>query len=439
MSIESVPGTDLAYYLIAFDEQGRERTDDPGGLMSRRLTQVLATDPVTDVFLISHGWKGDLPAAKDQYTRWIACMAQCGDDIAQFRELRPGFRVLLVGLHWPSLPWGDEEFGSMAVSFAVPAAFPLEELVDKYARRLASSPAARTALATIFEAAQQDTAPEHLPPQVRDAYLVLDREASLGNAGVGGAPGADREPFDPERVYQDALDESPSFGEIDLGGLLSPLRQLSFWKMKDRARCFGEFSGHKLLGDLQRASVDRHVRFHLMGHSFGCIVVSAALAGPNGEGTLVRPVDSVALVQGALSHWSYCSDIPVAHGRRGYFHSLVSGHKVAGPIITTQSQFDTAVGRFYPLGAGARQQVSFVPGEYPKYGALGTFGARGPGVDPVDLTMQSASVAYRFEPGRIYNLEGSHVIREGGGASGAHSDIVHPEVAHAMWEAARVS
>ena len=26
-------------------------------------------------------------------------------------------------------------------------------------------------------------------------------------------------------------------------------------------------------------------------------------------------------------------------------------------------------------------------------------------------------------------------IRNGGGASGAHSDIAHPEVAHAYWEA----
>jgi hypothetical protein len=31
MPIEPVPGTDLSYYLIAFDPDGRERTDDRDG------------------------------------------------------------------------------------------------------------------------------------------------------------------------------------------------------------------------------------------------------------------------------------------------------------------------------------------------------------------------------------------------------------------------
>ncbi len=32
MPIETVPGTELTYYLIAFDAAGRERTDEPGRL-----------------------------------------------------------------------------------------------------------------------------------------------------------------------------------------------------------------------------------------------------------------------------------------------------------------------------------------------------------------------------------------------------------------------
>ena len=158
---------------------------------------------------------------------------------------------------------------------------------------------------------------------------------------------------------------------------MRPLRVLSFWKMKDRGRRFGETGGRSLLDELQRVTSET-VRFHLMGHSFGCIVVSAMLAGPGGR-ALARPVHSAALLQGAFSLWSYCSDIPVARGRPGYFHSVVEGGRVAGPIITSQSTFDTAVGRFYPLGAGAARQVDFAPGQLPKYGAVGAFGLRGPG------------------------------------------------------------
>ena len=438
MSIETVPGTELRYYLIAFDADGRERADDPDGAMSQRALDVLTQEPITDVFLISHGWQGDVPAAREQYNNWIGAMARCEADLAQARQARPQFQPLLIGLHWPSLPWGEEELGAASMSFDPAAATPVAQLIDQYAERLANTDAARAALDTIFTAALEDIAPSTLPQAVRDAYQVLDREAALFSAGEGAAPGADREPFDPERAFQNAQGELVNFGWFSVGGLLSPLRQLSFWKMKDRARQFGETGGFTFLRDLQRAvTAQRAVRFHLIGHSFGCMVVSEILAGPDGHGTLVRPVDSVTLLQGALSLWSYCADIPVAPGQPGYFHSIIADQKVKGPIITTQSEFDTAVGRFYPLGAGVRRQVTFAPGELPKYGGLGTFGIRGLDAAVVDLDMLPVSNAYAFAPGKIYNLESSRFICDGSGASGAHSDIAKPEVAHAVWAAVR--
>jgi hypothetical protein len=137
-----------------------------------------------------------------------------------------------------------------------------------------------------------------------------------------------------------------------------------------------------------------------------------------------------------MSLWSYCTEIPPAPGQAGYFRSIVAEHRVRGPILTTRTPFDTAVGRFYPLGAGARQQVSFVPGELPKYGAVGAFGLRGPGPAIEDQDMLPVDQRYGFQPGRVYNLECSAYIRQGSGADGAHGDFLHPEVAHAVWEAA---
>src|SRR5262249_13971086 len=142
------------------------------------------------------------------------------------------------------------------------------------------------------------------------------------------------------------------------------------------------------------------------------------------------------LAQGAFSLWSYCSDIPHKPGRAGYFRPVMDRQSVAGPIVTTQSRFDTAVGRWYPLGAGSARQIEFAPGDLPRYGAVGASGLRGPGLGLVDLDLQATDQPYSFQPGRIYNLESSGVICNGDGASGAHSDIVHPEVAHAVWAAA---
>jgi hypothetical protein len=437
MPIETTPQSKLQYFLLAFDVQGNERMDDPDGRMSAKLIEALQRDPVTDVFVLSHGWQGDVPGGRAQYDNWIDAMAACTADLEEMKQARPGFHPVIVGLHWPSKAWGEEEFGGGGdqVSFGLPTTDPVEMLVDQYAERLDATPEMRAALRTIIVSAMQETAPDQLPPEVRDAYLVVDANSSLESKGEGADPGADREPFDPDKVYE-AAQEQLSFGGFSLGGLLAPLRTLTFWKMKDRAKKFGETAGFNLLQQIQKATGER-VKVHLMGHSFGCIVVSAILADPDGRGSLVRPVDSLALIQGALSLWSFCSDIPMAKGRSGFFRSIVEEKKVRGPIITTMSALDTAVGRFYPLGAGARGDVSFAPGELPKYGAVGKWGARGPGLKIVDLEMQPANVPYKMEAGTVYNLESSRYIREGGGFSGAHNDIARPEVAHAFWSAAR--
>jgi hypothetical protein len=71
---------------------------------------------------------------------------------------------------------------------------------------------------------------------------------------------------------------------------------------------------------------------------------------------------------------------------------------------------------------------------------VGTFGLQGEGL-PVELRDIEVDVTadYKFLPGRIYNLKSDSVIRNGGGLSGAHSDIAHPEVGHAFWEAVLAS
>lgn len=438
MTIETVTGSDVQYYLVSYDKDGKERADDPdapGGTLSGVVKETLASQPITDVFFMSHGWKGDVPAAKEQYDKWIGAMLECHADRERVRQVRPGFRPLLVGLHWPSLPWGAESLEASAASFA-PGQSPIEAWVDDAADKLADSDRAKAALRTIFTAALDDISPPALPEEVVDAYKVLQEEAGLVAEGSAGAPGADAESFDPEQRYQDELSDVASFGGVPgVGGLLSVLRQLSFWKMKDRARSFGESGAATLLRELQGLAGAREVRFHLMGHSFGCIAVSATVAGAGGDAALVKPVHTMFLVQGALSLWAYCSDIPVAKGKSGYFNSVVRRQKVTGPIVTTQSEHDTAVGRLYPLAAGLKRQVVFAPGAFPKYGALGSFGARGPGVSVVDAKMLPSDGSYGFVGGRTYNLESSHVIREGEGLSGAHSDIARPEVAHALWEA----
>jgi DNA/RNA endonuclease G (NUC1)/V8-like Glu-specific endopeptidase len=423
------------YYLIAYDQKGVERKDL--GLVS---DDVLAAvkGPVTDVVLFSHGWQNDVPVARQSYKDWIAAMKGQQADLERMRQARPGFQPLLVGLHWPSQPWGDERLTSN-VSFAVDARATAERLIESFAWRLGDRPAVRDSLRKIIIEALAAGEPDKLPRPLVDAYQELGAALALKSQGVAGAPGADQEAFDPEAVYQEALGEkavSFSTSWFSQDTVLDPLRVASFWTMKDRGRQIGEGPVHELLKRLQEATADRDVRFHLLGHSFGCIVATAATAGPPGGPGLARPIDSLTLLEGALSLWAYCSAIPFAKGQPGYFNRMMTGGRLRGPLVTTQSRYDKAVGTWYPRGAWIAGQVTYALGEFPKYGGVGSFGVQGPGLTVTDAVMQPADGTYNFKGGEVYNLESSAYIRKSLYAfSGAHSDIAHPEVAHAVWQA----
>jgi hypothetical protein len=433
MPIRRVPGTDVEYFLISYDPQGRERAEPDGSMLSQTALGRVAdpTAGITDVFFTSHGWKGDVKAAVEQYDRWIGAMAALEADRAYAAKRRPGFKPLIVGLHWPSLPWGDEDLGDAVQNP------PLEREVNDYAQRIADTETARGAIRSILETATH-AASDTLPDTAKAAYQTLFKESGLGAGDVGAAPGADQDGFDPQAIVNEnkaAKSDLGNFFSTLKDHLLSPLRQTSFWAMKKRAHEFGESGAHDLLCALQSAA-PATTRFHLMGHSFGCIVVSATVAGGAASRPLVRPADSLFLVQGALSLWAFAPDIPYATGTPGYFHEVVQKGLVAGPIVTTRSKFDTAVGRFYPQGAKLKQQFVLVDSEFPKYGGVGAFGIQGTAAHPQDLPIKPATSPYGFRPGSIYNVEASRVIKQMDGASGAHSDIAHPEVAHVFWEAA---
>jgi hypothetical protein len=438
MPIRTIPGSPTKYGLICFDANGEERSGPDGrsGMMSQRLIETAAGGDITDIFLFSHGWMGDVPAAVNQYDRWIGAFNALPDREKAARFF-PGFRPLFIGLHWPSLPWGEEELGDGSFAPGEEAPGP-DELYRLYLDRLGDTPAVRSALRSILDEARRNAAPDYLPAKTRDAFLELNQALDLSSDGVGGAPDADREPFDPEAMFED---QGVAFGGFDVfGGILGLLRVCSYWNMKKRARTVGEGGMHAFVNGLQRATSERGVRIHLMGHSFGCIVISSILGGPRGVGPLERPIDSVVLAQGAVSLWSYASEIPVVGAGPGYFHKVITSGKIRGPLVTTQSSHDTAVGRLYPRASAVSGEISFAGEELPKYGAIGTFGIQGlPGEVKTDGAMLPAIGEYEFERGKVYNLEASQFISRGTGSSGAHNDIDGPEVAHAIWQAAFAS
>jgi len=419
-----IPDTDSTYALIAFDKKGVERDDEEGlnDKMSERVLADAATKQPTNVFLFSHGWKGDVPSAVDQYNRWIGAMLKLENDMGR---LGNPFRPLWIGLHWPSQPFGEETLGGNA--FAAET-LPQQQLMEEYIEALGDdSPKVRELIEAIFEQNRVNAGAVTMPPELAKNYRELAQTLGYKSGGLDSPPDSDGVPFDPLAAFEAAEGAGQAFGDSPIGGgLLSPLRQLSFWKMKSRARSIGEKGMHNFVARLQNALP--HTRFHLMGHSFGCIVVSSILGGEGGTDPLPRTVDSLVLVQGAVSLWAYADSILKTQDT-GYFRSMIRRPAVRGPVVTTRSRHDSAVGVAYPIAVGLALQIDFAA-VLPPFGGIGTFGMQGM-TDAQDQPMRVSTEDYSFQEGGIYNLEGSSFIA-------GHSAIDGPEVAHAIWQAALV-
>ena len=200
MPLESIPGTDEQYALLSFDKGGKERTDDPegiGGLLSKEILARAAREQPSHIFIFSHGWKGDLDAARDQYNRWIKAMLDLKDDRA---AITGAFKPLWIGLHWPSLPFGDEELGGESFDVGEGTLSP-DELKATYLDRLGLGAEAEALVDTIVRDHQKNAAATELPPGAHQAYKELASLAGYQSEGASAPPDSDGAPFDPEAAF----------------------------------------------------------------------------------------------------------------------------------------------------------------------------------------------------------------------------------------------
>ncbi|MGH3665464.1 MAG: serine-threonine protein kinase, partial [Egibacteraceae bacterium] len=248
----------------------------------------------------------------------------------------------------------------------------------------------------------------------------------------------------PEAVFTRFAAEAPggdsAGGAAGLGdfagrlwdGAKEALRQLTYWQMKKRAAVVGKEGLGPLVGRLAAATPE--LRIHLIGHSFGGRLACFTLAGlPAAALRPASPVKSVLVLQGAFSHFAFADALPHDRSRGGALKGMAA--RVDGPLVVTHTTFDKAVGTFYPLASiSARDDAAALEDRLYRWGAMGHDGAQAVPADTVPLGR--VGQAYAFRPGRFCNLDGNRIITRGGPPSGAHSDILHPEIAWAAVAAA---
>ena len=228
---------------------------------------------------------------------------------------------------------------------------------------------------------------------------------------------------------------------LSLGGLLGSITSganslanlTTYYIMKERAGTVGTTGVLQTILKIQAARP--LLRLHLIGHSFGGRLVTAAANALPAANT----IETMLLLEAAYSHYGLARDWDGA-GHDGAFRSVVSAPKIKGNILITHSVNDTAVGLAYPLASSLMGQVAAnllvdvaseaVGGPEDEFGGMGRNGAQAT-PEAFDDTLES--IGFVYEPlaaGKtIRNLNGDGPLPKPTIAN--HGDVAKPEIAWA--------
>ncbi|MER7406802.1 serine-threonine protein kinase [Streptomyces sp. NPDC000070] len=427
------------YWELTFDADG-----DPAGRPRDRLLAGVTEREVRDLVVFAHGWNNDRSGATRLYDRFLAPVPR----------LAPAARIGYVGVLWPAMRFSDEPIPDFPRAVAAEA--PRRPVLDKDTRHalLESFPGRAILVEQIARLLEQQPPEEaELEEFGRLVRLLVDVVAPgpqalfAADTVAEGVPQSEPEMFAGSSAaaceeFARALAGLETPGPRQGFGLPNPwegahelLRQATYYAMKRRAGTVGERGLGRVVGQLAKAAPG--VRVHLVGHSFGARLVSFALRGlPEG----VRTVKSVTLLQGAFSHYAFAARLP--HDARAGGVLQGQQNRIDGPLVCCHSRHDSALGTMYPLASRMAGDSRSVAGLDmgralgAKWGAMGYGGVRAvPGTRAYTL---AEALRAKLPASGCVNVDAAAVVRRGGPPAGAHSDILHEELARLVLAAGRI-
>ena len=373
--------------LLNFDKDGRLTAGSP-----------TVGAEVTDVVLIVHGWHEDQVSAASDYGKLLDGL----DEILASEPQRWGDRkAAYLGVIWPSDKYSDDltvlgmrpEIGGPPPAGLAPGGPPatlptaeLEARAHNVAALLgAHSPTlAAQAIAAATDPAARDGLVKTLQAAAGGRNAFADDQTKGESAPLFTSKGSD--------LFGAIGHElSQLFASADSGLSSNPLIQwLKHLRGDDNAivaNILNTFAYNELkiragvVGSGLAASVLNHLikdgkRVHLVGHSFGGRLMTAAATHVQGS------VANLTLLEGAFSQNALSSD--PAGPVDGAYRAVIDQHKVTGRIAALHSENDTAVWIAYPLASRVyRDSYSLGPagplgllfgGPSDRYGAIGANG-----------------------------------------------------------------
>lgn len=436
----------IPYAEVRFDKDGR-----------RQNTPVIPAG-TTDVIVMSHGWNNDDAAAEELYTKLFTNFANvtAGDPAIGRRK------IAIVGVIWPSKKF-DELMTQLEGTGTAPGGAKSLSAADQAEAEAAMREAIKRA-APIFDdagdadriaklqalvpklendAAAQEIFVKILRELVDPNDQHLDQRNSEDNSDIffEGQPGivfqnasqnvpasASATPDSTEAESKDGAAGDQSGKAQGIGAFFSKaanavtnLMNLStYFEMKQRAGTVGKNGVAPLVNEL----ANQAERIHLVGHSFGGRVVTAAAAN-----STTKKLFSMSLLQAAFSHNGFSKK------RQGFFRSVIDNRRVAGPILVTNTKKDSSVGLAYPAASRiSGDAASAFGGADDPFGGIGSNGAQqmeDHEISGLAARLESVNFAYKWEVGCIHNLKDDRFIVDPKGGD-AHGFVFVPEVAWAI-------
>jgi pimeloyl-ACP methyl ester carboxylesterase len=396
---------------------------------------------VTDLLVISHGWNNDIDDARNLYQNFFQNLrAELDSGKVSLGDRKLGVLAVL----WPSKKFTDRELipsGAASAASEVSTEVLEEEIDHTFAGTGAEADAAQAKLLALD--LEDD-------PAARNEFVDLVRKLLSGKDEDEDVPGTlFSQPGD--QILQQLSAPLPlvqATSPSDLGGATSTepaadsaggaaglgllkgikggafklLNLATYYQMKERAGVVGRDGLNKVLRRIREKRSDLDI--HLIGHSFGGRLVSAAALGPD-VADPVQPV-SLTLLQAAFSHYGFSGNYE--GGKPGFFRKVLGEGRIKGPILVTCTHNDSAVGKAYPIASQLAGQVGAGLGDKnSRWGGIGANGAQKTD-EAGDGKLLEAGGAYEWTAGRIHNLNADAFIKN-------HSDICGKQVAHALLSA----
>jgi hypothetical protein len=438
------------YFELEFDAKGN--STDAKQLPA--LIDGLRTNKTTDLFLISHGWNNDEKDAHALYQELFNNVK------AQEKNVDVSGRSFAVaGVIWPSKKFDAAEDAPNAAALSKSNARLLAQ-VDTLSAFLAAGPgaakhkkdlahaktlipkldkdaAARREFSEIILARLPKSVGEeggwYINNKVGDDMIADDTllkqlgtpPPKVAQGGGGGAATMGRAHPTHGSTFQGAAGLGDFFKGV-FAGASNLLNYVTYYQMKDRAGNVGRAGVNQAI---QRVHADLPaVRVHLVGHSFGCRVVTAAVTGD--AATPKGFANSLSLLQAAFSHYAFAAKFDDTD-KPGFYRNLITDGRVSGPIIITYTRADKAVGLAYAVASRAMHQIASAIGDRnDPYGGLGSNGAQKTS-EARDMAMPKAGALFdkTLSKGTMSNLNADGLIA-------SHSDVRNPNAAYAVLSAA---